>query len=258
MSLKFNIDLDKYEGEDLIFLIGTPGSKWSHAHIMMCEHPDINKTDWSEVKFWDSRGENVHGIVSNTGGHRGAYWGPGNMYGQNFGRLDILSKEDFVKEFMDAFEDWNGIKIIKSHWFAYNIDYLHSIFPKAKIVMCYSCDIYSFYWWIKSGGWGLGYANYAWYENDVRMLEKIKEENGYILKFAIDRDLDFDLLPRSILFDKAGLRKTKLNTRTEIEQHADPRVKCKIAVYAGGYVSNFDHLRPSDSYLFEKRRKNEI
>ncbi len=234
--MKYDIDdIKSYDGSDLIFLMGTPGSKWSSVHRMLCENPAINITDWSEEKSWgdDVFGLDMHGNINNLGVHKGSYWGPGNMYGKKFDRLDSLSKTEMLSEFMDAYENWDKTKIIKSHWFAYNIPYLHNLFPKAKLVFCYGGDLESFYWWHKGGGWGMSYANYSWYENDARMLEKIKEENSNILKFCIDRDVEFKKVHANELYEKIGLPHiSEKNLMT----------KCKVAVYSGEYISNFSYL----------------
>ena len=259
--LKFKIDnLKDYQGHDLIFLTGSPGSKWSNAHRICCEHPDINMSDWSEDKSWNMISEDPFGEVHNTGGHRGSYWGPGNLYGKNFGRLDMLTKEEFLKEFMDAYENWDNYKIIKSHWFAYNLEYIMNIFPKASLILTYSGDIESFYWWHKQGGWGLGYADYSWYKDDYKMLKQIKEENSIILKFAIDRDLDLDFCTRTELWKKLGLRTdVKPIVQSVAEANHDVRVTCKLAIYNSKYISNFNFLSPSDtSHIRKQRNLNEI
>jgi hypothetical protein len=234
--MKFHIeDINEYTGSDLIFLIGTPGSKWSAVHRLLCESSHVNTTDWSEEKSWgdDVYGLDIHGKINNLGVHKGAYWGPGNIYGKKFERLDSISKNEMISEFMDAFETWDKVKIIKSHWFAYNIPYLHHLFPKAKIVFCYGGDLESFYWWHKCGSWGMSYANYSWYKDDVRMLEKIKEENSNILKFCIDRDLDIKHMSKSWLYDRLNLPDFS---------GEDHKTVCKVAVYSGEYVSNFSYL----------------
>lgn len=237
--MKFKIDrLETYKGQDLILLMGTPGSRWSSIHRAFCECPDVNITDWSEDRSWGDGiyGINIHDKVDSTSIHDGAYWGPGNLYGKNFEHIDSLSKDQIIKEFMDAFDNWNGIKVIKSHWFSYNIEYLHFLFPAAKLVFCYAGDIESFYWWHKCGGWGLGYANYSWYRDDIRLLEKIKEENSNILKFCIDKDLEIKKILKSQLFSMCGIDYTP---------EKDLLTKCKVSVYTGGYNYNFSHL---DSY----------
>jgi len=47
-QMKFKIEnIREYDGADLIFLIGCPGSRWSNIHVMLSESPQINNTDWS-------------------------------------------------------------------------------------------------------------------------------------------------------------------------------------------------------------------
>ena len=234
--MKFDIgDVNSYQGEDLILMMGCPGSRWSHVHRVISENPAINNTDWSEEKSWTFMSEDVYGGITNMGNHMGSYWGPGNMYGKDFHRLNELPKEKIVADFMDAYENWDKVKIIKSHWFAYHIEYLHSLFPKAKLLFCYSNEIESFYRWHKCGGWGIGYANYAWYENDTKLLKQIKEENYNILKFCIDRDLDLKYVPRSEIWNQ-------LNIPHELDD--DPYFKCKVTSYSGGHLTDFTYLTP--------------
>jgi hypothetical protein len=114
------------------------------------------------------------------------------------------------------------------------MDYICSLFPKAKFVSCYTTDIDSFYWWHKCGGWGLGYAGYSWYENDDRLLQKIKEENSNILKFNTDRDITFKTTTVKDLW-----KKMKVSCIEEEEKFS---LKCKVAVYVDRGVSNFDFL----------------
>jgi len=241
-ELKFDIgNINSYKGEDLILLVGCPGSRWSSIHRLLSENPSINTSDWSEEKSWgdDVYGLGIDGKISTLGVHKGSYWGPGNLYGKNFDRLDALSKLEILSEFMDAYENWDKIKIIKSHWFAYNIPYIHNLFPKAKLVFCYGGDLESFYWWHKGGGWGMSYANYTWYNDDIRMLEKIKEENSNILKFCVDRDLEIKPILKSALYDKLDIAYTPEKNAYTI---------CKVAIYTGGYISNYlylNHTKPT-------------
>jgi hypothetical protein len=134
---------------------------------------------------------------------------------------------------MSPYDNWSGLKIIKSHWFAYSMDYLCNLFPKAKIVSCYTTDVESFFWWHKNGGWGLGYANYAWYENDDRLFQKIKEENANILKFNTDRDLTFKTTTAKKLWSKM---------KVPYIENGESVIMCKVAVLANRRVSNFNYL----------------
>lgn len=253
-KMKFALDnIDAYDGADLILLIGVPGSRWSNVHRRICEHPDVNTTDWSEDRSWNTPTLDVHGDLKSTGGHRGSYWGPGNLFGEGFEYMHALSKQQILAEFMRAYDNWTGVKVIKSHWFAYNIPYLRNMFPKAKILCCYVNDVDSFFWWYHSGGWGLGYANYAWYENNIKMFEKIKEENYNILKYNIDRDINFKFYKRSELWGSLGLSKDpKVRGCSIAELEGDPLVKVKMAVCDGTYINNFYHLVHSENVVLRK------
>jgi hypothetical protein len=232
---KFSVgNVKDYAGEDLIFLIGCPGSRWSSVFLSLSKNPAINTTEWREENKWDKPINDVNGNLIKIGVHRGVYWGPGQKHGQRFDRLYDLSKIEILTEFMEPFENWDGIKVIKSHWFAYHIDYLHALFPKAKIVSSYANDIDSFYWWHKCGGWGMLFPNYIWYENDSKLLEKIKEENYRILKFNKDKNVNFKLLTQSQFYANLGLPPIALET--------DPVLKCEVAIYDGSHMPNFGHI----------------
>lgn len=234
--MKFEIEnILKYKGEDLILLTGCPGSRWSSTYNFISINSAINITDQNDENSYHMTVKHVDGRLLSIGNHKGTYWGPYHQHGHRFDRLYELSKTEILKEFMDAFENWDKIKIIKSHWFAYHLDYLHNMFPKAKIVSCYANDIDSFYRWHKCGGWGITYPKYSWYENDTKILEKIKEENYRLLKFNKDRDVNFQLLKISELHEKLGLP-------LEIRKSEDVFLECEVALYDGSYLSNFNHL----------------
>jgi hypothetical protein len=235
--MKFDIDIDSYQGEDLILLVGTPGSKWSSVHRILSCSSDINQTEKTHKRTWGRKTTNA-GQDYTIGNHRGVYWGPFNEYGHNFDRLNTLTKEDIVNEFMQPFDDWTKTKIIKSHWFAYHLDFLHNVFPKAAFVSCYAPDDECNYWWKKVGGWGLPFPSYRWYENDNRMLDSIKEENSRILKFNIDRDQDFKLYSFDEIYKELNLEVG--NTLDRPRNIND--FSCKISIVNKEYVVNFNYL----------------
>jgi hypothetical protein len=233
--MKFYIEnIDTYEGEDLIFMTGSPGSRWSSTYKFMSENDSINTSDHKQGKTWDKdvrQGKEFLKIAN----HRGTYWGPYNSHGKNFDKLNTLTKEEIISEFMYPFDNWDKIKVIKSHWFSYHIEYLSFLFPKAKIVSCYANDIDCFYWWHKCGGWGISYPNYYWYENDTRLLEKIKEENYRILKFNRERKVNFQTLSLYELYNS-------LNLSNDKEEYKNIYVKSEVAIYMGNYIIDFDHI----------------
>jgi len=232
--MKFHIDnITKYDGSDLIFLVGCPGSRWSSVFLELAKNPAVNTTEWLPENKWDMLIQNVDNDLITIASHRGVYWGPNNQHGQNFDRLFAMLKPEILSEFMEPFQNWDGIKVIKSHWFAYHIDYLHALFPKAKIVSCMANDIDCFYWWHKCGGWGMLFPKYTWYQNDSRMLEKIIEENSKILKFNKDKNTPFELLEISKFYEKMGI---------PTENSDDTTLKCEVAIYDGSHLPNFGHI----------------
>jgi hypothetical protein len=225
-------DNDDYAGEDLILLTGAPGSRWSSVHsILISCSDDFNKSEISP-KPW-----RVKTIAYGTpliANHRGVYWGPNNEFGEKFDYLHDCSKAYLLEEFNKPFKEPGKIKIIKSHWFSYNLKYLANVFPKAKIVLCYADEADCFYWWHKCGGWGIPYPDYTWYKNDSGMLKQIREENYHILRFCIENNLQLEFMKLPDLTDKLGIN---------ISKDFDYNLNCKIAVFTGPAVADFTHLR---------------
>lgn len=232
--MKFDVgDINTYTGKDLILMVGCPGSRWSNVHRWASAHPMINTTDWSRERRWDAYTYNADGRKSTVGNHFGSYWGPGNYFGQNFDEINKLSKAEILSEFMEAYDNWDKIKIIKSHWFAYHLEYVHALFPEAKLLSCYAGDIDSFYWWHKCTGWGLGYAGYTWYEDDVRLYAKIKEENTNILKYNMERGATFrDNLRISDVWKMLGLFDIPEISNSD-SKGTNPPAKCMVALVDG-------------------------
>ncbi len=221
--------INEYLGDDLILLTGAPGSKWSAVYRHLSKSIDINSTDKSPERTYShpyTSDSNEVKFSNFIGAHQGAYWGPNNEFGDNFDFLHNCSKQYIYNQFVRPFKHFKGLKIIKSHFFAYNLPYLASCFPNATIVLCYRNDVDCFTWWHACGGWGITYPNYTWYENDNRMLDKIKEENYNILKFAADKDASFNTYSVGQLFDKFNLSKENVANTDEV-------LKFKIAFTKG-------------------------
>jgi len=199
----------EYEGDDLIIAMGAPGSRWSGSIRAIQTSVDVNTTDDDSERIYDL----VDGEMP-LGWHRGAYWGPYHEFGNNFDRLDDLTKEEVVSEFKRPFSNWNhGIKIIKSHWFSYHIPLLREWFPKAKLIAFYMPDDFCFDWWHKVGGWNITYPHYEWYENDERMRLQIEIENACIQQaFPVLENLSLEEIHK-----KLGLS-TQLISDHEIDE----------------------------------------
>lgn len=171
-----------YQGDDLIFCMGAPGSRWSGSIRALQTCKDINTTDDSEERLYDLT--RVRPDDKPLGWHRGCYWGPFHEFGQNFDKLDDMTKEEALAEFKAPFTDWEpGVKIIKSHWFSYHIPLLKKWFPKAKLVAFYMESEDCFTWWHRVGGWDIEYPHYNWYKNDERMRSQIEIENACIQQY---------------------------------------------------------------------------
>lgn len=168
------MQLTEYTGHDLIIATGVPGSQWSAALRIVSFNEGINRSDESKDTFYEGA----------KAWHSGAYWGPYHKQGHNFDRLDLLSKEQVITEFKKPYREWNlGIKIIKSHWFAYHLPLLKEMFPDAKFIATYRTNEESFDWWHVCGGWDIGYPHYTWYVDNARMQKQIAIENEHILDF---------------------------------------------------------------------------
>lgn len=171
---------------DLIFAMGAPGSRWSGVlRCIQMYHKCINTSDDLPERTYDRVGwDKKNGRERLYGWHRGSYFGPGHEYGQGFDDLENnYTKETFLEEIKKPFENWEGTKIIKSHWFAYNIPTLKKWFPESKMIAVkYGDAIDSFAWWHFVGGWEIPYPHYTWYKDNQRMFSKIQEEMDLVDK----------------------------------------------------------------------------
>ena len=234
--MKFNIDnVENYTGRDLILLTGAPGSRWSSVYLNLIPNVEINSSDSSTQRQWSMPLKFHNGSTANIGNHRGAYWGPGNQFGEKFDILNSLSKLQVLTEFMLPFTNWDRIKVIKSHWFSYHLDYLTGLFPDAKLISCYADDIDCFYWWHKCGGWGISYPNYSWYLNDEKMLSKIKEENYNLLRFNKRYKSNFIKTDTFDLFNLLDL---------PTENLSPVKLKTEVAVVSQKVARDLDHISP--------------
>jgi hypothetical protein len=182
------------DGSDLIFATGAPGSKWSKVLTILAHHKDINSSDKQKFPTYNTEAKFPNGKIKKVGMHSSAYFGPGNGIGEDFHLLKKLTKESFIQEVSTAFDDFDsGIKIIKSHWFSYNLDWLKDNFPKAKFIFVYNGNEEAFKWWHLVGGWNIKFPNYSWYETNERLYERICVENRLMLDFMKRNKVDFNI-----------------------------------------------------------------
>ena len=147
-----------------ILVTGAPGSKWSSVVKNIYWSDDIDRTDYSKDREYyheaDTPGEPQ--LM-----HIGAYWDPGMEFGVN---------------------DWDGpftgqgIRIIKAHTFAHDLDRLATL--GHPIVMVYRMDVDCFEVWKLCGGFDITYPRYnEYYKNLDIMWQHIQRQNSDIQNF---------------------------------------------------------------------------
>jgi hypothetical protein len=130
--------------------------------------------------------------------HNGSYFGPFNEYGHGFDDIaKNYTKDSFLAECMKPYSDEaRPKKLIRSHWFAYNLDWIWENCKGHKMLLIWRDHEAAEKWWYSMGGWDIKYPVYTWYEGPERMKEKIKEESDLVLDFATKHNIewwDFDV-----------------------------------------------------------------
>jgi len=93
-------------------------------------------------------------------------------------------------EFENTQENWNkpfsgrGIRIIKSHTFAHQLDLLKTL--KYPIVMVYRNDVECYKWWNDAGGFSITYPIYDYFKPLGNMWNHIQKQNKDIMQFIKD------------------------------------------------------------------------
>jgi hypothetical protein len=146
-----------------IYFTGVPGSKWSGIAQIMETHAVFNTYDRAPER------EYAHNKYS---GHKGAYFGMGM---------------EFYPDPLNVDQAWNGgkgIKLVKSHDWAYMLDVIKPGFINDWVMLVYRPNEVSNEWWHKAGGFNITYPNYSHYKDSNNMYKKIQEQNNNILRFA--------------------------------------------------------------------------
>ena len=147
-----------------ILVTGAPGSKWSSVVKNIYWSNDIDRTDYSKDR------EYYH--EADTPGdpqlmHIGAYWDPGM---------------EFDVDNWDGPFSGQGIRIVKAHTFAHELDRLAIL--GHPIVMVYRNDVECFEWWKLCGEFGITYPLYnEYYKNLDVMWQQIQRQNSDIQNF---------------------------------------------------------------------------
>jgi len=218
----------------LVFTTGAPGSCWSMiSNRLKRIMPNFDKTDETVEKSYKmpeehaGRNYNIIDTSWQQTTHVGSYFGPYHDFGHGF---DNISKnytpESFLSECFKPFTDKERPnKLIRSHWFAYNLDWIWENCKGHKMLLIWREPKAAEDWWYSMGGWDIHYPIYTWYEGPERMSKQIKEESDLVLEFAKKHNIEWwD-------FDSAGqwLYSRFPDTRV-IEPKADPIIKDTIKV----------------------------
>lgn len=158
-----------------IFVAGAPGSKWSSVVKNIYYSPSLDSSDYSDARtyYHDASGEME--LM-----HLGAYFDPGMEFDLP-PDLFTLSKDALEDIFNSAFTG-DGVRIIKSHIFANNIDFLKACWPDCPVVLVHRPDDACLGWWVKCGHFDITYPQYHdYYKNLKTMATIIKQQNNGIV-----------------------------------------------------------------------------
>lgn len=178
-----------------VFVTGAPGSAWSMiSHRFKKSFRSFDFTDETTERQYALPEEHkkqytINGDPSEWKAktHIGSYFGPHHEFGDNFHDLDVYSGnvEEFYNECLKPFDDeLSTQKLIKSHWFAYNLDWLWENCKGHDLLLVWREPEAAKNWWYQMGGWNIKHPVYHWYENDDRMWNQIQEESRLIKEFG--------------------------------------------------------------------------
>jgi hypothetical protein len=85
--------------------------------------------------------------------------------------------------------DPGKVRIIRCHWFSYQLDWIAENMPWVDILFVLREPEMCFRWWKESGGWDISYPCYKWYSNDEVLKRQILQETRLMHKFINERGL---------------------------------------------------------------------
>jgi len=172
---------------DKIFMIAAPGSRWSGiAQNIEDNIPGFNISDRNTSRTYSHH---------NFSGHKGVYFGTGWENGIE------LDEQNFNK----GYSNLNGIRILKSHEWAYHLDEIKNKFPDSWIFLVYRPDLSCYSWWHEAGGFSIKYPDYIpYYKNSMNMLNEIIKQNNSILEFSQKNNLTWSHISGSWIEDNFG------------------------------------------------------
>jgi hypothetical protein len=162
-----------------IFVAGAPGSKWSSVVKNIYYSPDIDQSDYLDARTYYHDASGATELM-----HLGAYFDPGMEFGKFFNNLESYTKQECEHEFDQPFSG-TGIRIIKSHVFANQVETLRERWPDCPIILVHRSDDACLGWWVKCGHFDITYPCYAEYYKDLpTMAAIIRQQNSGIVHAA--------------------------------------------------------------------------
>lgn len=163
-----------------IFCAGAPGSKWSSLIKNIYYSPSVDRTDYTEARtYWHDAPGQLELM------HLGAYFDPGMEFDLP-ADLSTLSQAELERRFDEPFSG-KGVRIIKSHIFAHNIDFLRHTWPDAPIILAQRGDDACLGWWVKCGHFNITYPSYDKYYKDLRTMSGIIADQNRDIQAAWDK-----------------------------------------------------------------------
>ena len=218
----------------LVFTTGAPGSCWSMiSNRLKNIIPNFDKSDENEERRHQMPKDHVtqnYKIIDqswNQGTHRGSYFGPYHDYGHGFDNIPKnYTIDTFINECFKPYSNKEKTnKLIRSHWFAYNLDWIWENCKGHKMLLVWREPTAAENWWYSMGGWDINYPVYTWYENHEKMSMQIKKESDLVLEFAKKHNIewwDFDVEGQWLY--------SRFPDATVIEPKADPIIEDTIKV----------------------------
>ena len=164
-----------------IFMTGAPGSKWSSVSKNIYYSPDIDRSDYSDARTYYHDASGTMQLM-----HMGAYFDPGMEFGSFFNEIDRYTREQCEAEFDRPFTG-PGVRIIKSHVFAHNIDFLKDHWPDCPIILVQRPNDACLGWWVKCGHFTITYPKYDQYYQDLRTMSTIISSQNRAIQAAVWR-----------------------------------------------------------------------
>jgi hypothetical protein len=155
-----------------IFVAGAPGSKWSSVVKNIYYSPDVDRSDYSDQRTYYHDASGQLQLM-----HLGAYYDPGMEFGGWFDRLSEHTPAECEAEFDRPFSG-TGVRIVKSHVFAHNIDYLKQHWPDAPVILVLRDNDACLGWWVRCGHFDITYPLYHDYYHNLReMAVHVDQQN---------------------------------------------------------------------------------